>query len=126
MSACYIVDKYKIEYIGIDEHLQLTPPTQYLSEHLSTGQWPPPKLLEMEGRVLRFLSNVWSNITIEPLVILYTLIETMSEISGEELYLQKACKVNFNHSSEICYNLQDHGDLEVDIQKFVVGVKVSL
>ena len=80
----------------------------------------------MEGRILRFLSNVWSNITIEPLVILYTLIETMSEISGEELYLQKACKVNFNHSSEICYNLHDHGDLEVEIQKFVVGVKVSL
>ena len=79
----------------------------------------------MEGRVGRFLRNVWENITIEPLVILYTLIETMSEISGEELYLQKACKVNFNYSTEICYNLQEHEELEVEIQKFVIGIKVT-
>ena len=80
----------------------------------------------MEGRLGKFLRNVWKNITIEPLVILYTLIETMSEISGEELYLQKACKVNFNYSTEICYNLHAHEELEVEIQKFVVGTKVTL
>ena len=80
----------------------------------------------MSEKVIRFLHNVWNNITIEPLVILYTLIETMSEISGEELYLQKTCKVNFNYSSEICYNLDKHEDLEVEIQKYVVGVKVDL
>ena len=58
-------------------------------------------------------------------MILYTLIETMSEISGEELYLQKACKVNFNQTAEVCYNLYDHPNLEVEIQKFVVGLKVN-
>ena len=86
---------------------------------------PRQSLLCTMERAARILRSVWENISIEPLVILYTLIETMSEISGEELYLQKACKVNFNQSSQICYNLDQHQELEVEIQKYVVGLKVG-
>ena len=36
--------------------------------------------------------RLWRNITVEPVVVLFTVILALSGIPGEELYLMKACK----------------------------------
>ena len=52
------------------------------------------------------------------LVILYICINT------KELYLEKTCKVNLNHSSGICENLANHSTIKIDVQKEVAGIQV--
>ena len=52
------------------------------------------------------------------LVILYICINT------KELYLEKTCKVNLNHSSGICDNLANHSTIKIDVQKEVAGIQV--
>ena len=42
----------------------------------------------------------------------------------KELYLEKACKVNLNHSSGICDNLANHTTIKIEIQKEVAGIQV--
>ena len=42
----------------------------------------------------------------------------------KELYLEKACKVNLNHSSAICDNLANHTTIKIEIQKEVAGIQV--
>ena len=45
-------------------------------------------------------------------------------INTKELYLEKACKVNLNHSSGICDNLANHTTIKIEIQKEVAGIQV--
>ena len=52
------------------------------------------------------------------LVILYICINT------KELYLEKTCKVNLNHSSGICDNLANHTTIKIEVQKEVAGIQV--
>ena len=52
------------------------------------------------------------------LVILYICINT------KELYLEKTCKVNLNHSSGICENLANHSTIKIEVQKEVAGIQV--
>ena len=47
---------------------------------------------EMVLQLVGLVRQLWKNITLEPVVILYTLILALSSIPGEELYLMKACK----------------------------------
>ena len=75
------------------------------------------------SKVWIFACNVWNNITVEPVVAMYCLIIALSEIPGEELYLKKACKVNLNHSMEICDNIYDHEAAQIETQKLVSGVQ---
>ena len=77
-------------------------------------------------KVSEYLRTVWSNITLEPVMAMYCLIIALSEIPGEELYLKKACKVNLNHSMEICDNIYDYEEAQVETQKLVSGVQVNL
>ena len=44
-------------------------------------------------RIRDKLQDVWSNITIEPLAFVTMVIVFLSDISTQELYLQKACQV---------------------------------
>ena len=80
-----------------------------------TGNWC--------SKVWIFACNVWNNITVEPVVAMYCLILALSGIPGEELYLKKACKVNLNHSMEICDNIYDHEAAQIETQKLVSGVQ---
>ena len=72
-----------------------------------------------------FIRNVWDNITVEPVVAMYCLIIALSGIPGEELYLKKACKVNLNHSMEICDNIYEYEEAQIETQKLVSGVQVT-
>ena len=45
-------------------------------------------------------------------------------INTKELYLEKTCKVNLNHSSGICENLANHSTIKIEVQKEVAGIQV--
>ena len=80
----------------------------------------------MFTKVSEYLRTVWSNITLEPVVAMYCLIIALSGIPGEELYLKKACKVNLNHSMEICDNIYDYEAAQMETQKLVSVVQVNI
>jgi len=54
---------------------------------------------------------------------MYCLIIALSGIPGEELYLKKACKVNLNHTMEVCDNIHEHEEAQIATQKLVAGVQ---
>merc|ERR1712055_279117 len=47
----------------------------------------------------------------------------MSGLPGQELYLKKACRVNLNYSSEICDNISNHTEIQIETQKLVAGIQ---
>ena len=68
---------------------------------------------------------VWSTMTVEPVVAMYCMITALSYITGEELYLIKACSVNLNYTREICGNISDHQEVQIKTQELVSGIQVS-
>ena len=78
------------------------------------------EMLRVRGR----LRMTWTNITIEPVVLLYCIIDSLSGISSEELYLQKACLVNLNYSVAVCSNLTQQDAIQLETQQKVSAVQV--
>lgn len=74
-------------------------------------------------QLVGLVRQLWKNITLEPVVILYTLILALSSIPGEELYLMKACKVNLNLSDAVCDDIYSHKDEQVATQQIVSGLQ---
>ena len=68
---------------------------------------------------------IWKNITVEPVVIFYCLVVALSGIPGEEMYVKKACLVNLNHTREVCDNIYDHKDIQLETQKLVSGLQAK-
>ena len=80
----------------------------------------------MAPRLVIFLKTILTTITIEPVVVLFCIISSLSSISSEVLYLQKGCQVNLRHSAAVCANLTHHNDTQMETQKLVSGVQVSV
>ena len=60
-----------------------------------------------------FVKNVFRNITVEPIVILYLLNGCTYTIVFQNLQIEKACKVNLNQTADICDNLNDPSNEEI-------------
>ena len=69
--------------------------------------------------------HIWRNITVEPVVIFYCLVVALSGIPGEEMYVKKACLVNLNHTREVCDNIYDHKEIQLETQKLVSGLQAK-
>ena len=80
----------------------------------------------MLDKAKTFLRDVHANTTIEPLLGLFYLITALLGIPGEELYLKKACSVNFNNSDAICDNIYQHKEVQIETQKYISGVQVRM
>ena len=80
---------------------------------------------KMKANVSKKVNMVWSAMTLEPVVAMYCMITALSGITGEELYLRKACSVNLNHSMEICENIYNYQEVQIKTQELVSGVQVS-
>ena len=70
----------------------------------------------------RFFSIV-SNITIEPVFFLLAMCYGSILIASKELYISKVCNVNFNYSKSICDNIQQHKDIQVQVQEYVAPLQ---
>jgi len=77
----------------------------------------------MADKISRFVKSVWETITIEPVVLLFCIISSLSKISSEVLYLQKGCQVNLGVSASVCLNLTAYNQTQLETQKLVSGVQ---
>jgi len=80
---------------------------------------------EIGSKITRKLKVIWNNVTIEPLAFITFLIVFLSDISTQELYIQKACQVNLEYSPEICANLSQHKEIQIETQEYVSGVQAN-
>ena len=55
----------------------------------------------------------YKQVTVEPVVILFSLNLGLTGITTQDLYLQKACRVNLNISRDICDNIHNHTGAQV-------------
>ena len=66
----------------------------------------------------------WQNITIEPVYLLYMLINGFNSIIGQSLYIDKVCRVNLNYTAEICDNIQQHDEEQIQVQKYAASLQM--
>ena len=80
---------------------------------------------------VKLLKNVYSNITIEPVMLLLALSLGFFYMSGSQLYVEKMCRVNlvregiveFNNSKEICDNIYSNKKLQIENQERVTRLQ---
>lgn len=83
------------------------------------------KLFETQKQILlQFLKNV----TVEPLLSLYIIGNVLAAYGAQNLYLDKACRVNLAYSDKICDAVmrkddEDYKDVEIEVQKVVVDMQ---
>ena len=65
------------------------------------------------SRVGHFIKNVFTNITVEPIVFLYILTFSTYSIVFQNLQIEKACKINLNQTADICDNLNELGNEQI-------------
>ena len=72
------------------------------------------------SRVGVFEKNIFKNITVEPIIFLYLLNVCTYTIVFQNLQLEKACKVNLNQTDDVCDNLKDPAN--EDLQNEVANI----
>ena len=65
------------------------------------------------SRVGLFVKNVFKNITVEPIIFLYLLNGCTYTIVFQNLQIEKACKINLNQTADVCDNLKDPANEDV-------------
>lgn len=65
------------------------------------------------------LKNIWSEITIEPVFFFFALAHGFYAIISKTLYISKVCNVNLNYTFEVCENIFQHPEAQVEVQKYV-------
>ena len=70
------------------------------------------------------VKNVFRNITLEPVYFLFMAAMGMTVFTSQELYLMKACKVNLNFTESLCENINNHTDIQIATQKYVLEIQV--
>ena len=68
------------------------------------------------------------SIKMEPVMLLYAMCFATIWGPTQELYLQKACKVNLNYSEVECDNIKskNNSDIQTETQQLVAGIQVTL
>lgn len=70
------------------------------------------------------LKSAYSQITVEPAVLLLTICNGLYMIVSSELYISKVCKVNLALGDEICDNIQDHNEQQILVQRYVSKLNI--
>ena len=65
---------------------------------------------------MRTVLSSYKQVTVEPVVMLFSLNLGLTGITTQDLYLQKACRVNLNISQDICDNIHNHTGAQVVVR----------
>lgn len=64
--------------------------------------------------------RLWaSNVSVEPVLFVCNLCSQISYVSSQDLMVEKACKVNFGLSEDVCGSLKEHDDSQKAVQDLV-------
>lgn len=67
----------------------------------------------------RGTKKILENITIEPMIILFNFSDALDMLSLDQLKIEKACIQKFNYSQDVCINLVDYEEENVEVQNYV-------
>ena len=83
---------------------------------------------EQETEKIRPMTKVKSllrNIHLGPVVFLFYICFGIFFVTSQQLYIEKACKVNLNYSEEVCDNIKEHNETQIEAQKLISEIQVS-
>ncbi|XP_069940685.1 proton-coupled folate transporter isoform X2 [Cherax quadricarinatus] len=64
--------------------------------------------------------GVWAgHVSVEPVLFMHNMCSQVSYLSSQDLMVEKACKVNFGLSDEVCRKLKDYDSSQVAVQDLV-------
>ncbi|XP_059080926.1 proton-coupled folate transporter-like isoform X1 [Tigriopus californicus] len=68
--------------------------------------------------------KILDNITIEPMIILFNFSDALDMLSLDQLKIEKTCIQKFNYTSEMCSNLVEYEDANLEVQNYVAQFNV--
>jgi hypothetical protein len=82
---------------------------------------------DMKARVTRYFTMIVRNITVEPLLPLYIIASVLTAFAAQNLYLEKACRVNLKFGDDVCDALarrdtEHHRAEEIEVQRLVANM----
>ena len=83
---------------------------------------------EPEVEKMRLMTKVQSllrNVHLGPVVFLFYICFGIFSVTSQQLYVEKACKVNLNYSDELCDNLKEHNETQIEAQKLISEIQVQ-
>ena len=76
-----------------------------------------------EMAFLEKLKFIFANITLEPVFFLFAFNFGFWVLAANQLYVDKMCQVNLNHSKEICDDIYSHREIQLDNQESVTRLQ---
>ena len=71
------------------------------------------------------IKYIINNITLEPVCFIFAMNFGFYIIAASQLYVDKVCQVNLNHSKEICDNIYAHKEIQLDNQEKVTNLQTT-
>ena len=73
--------------------------------------------------VVERVKQVVKDIYLELVVFLFYICFGIFYVTSQQLYIEKACKVNLNNTDDVCGNIQDHNHNKIEAQKLISEIQ---